>query len=473
MTVIAELRRLATAEPSEPSWEELIAALEALPAEDAAGAIAAALDELRTRLAIWPLDIPRRLPLRWIFDEPTGGGTRSTLRARPWPRGVALATHLRLDGPVLTSSRGELLRLIEAPELLGLRSLDLGLAYASQRQWRQIASRPTRQALRHLALRGADARLAPLLDGPCFAALAHLDLSDGSLGAPEVFALVRATHLTKLEQLDLARNPIGDAGLAAVADAGVVSGRLERTNLTDAGMTHLARSPHLAALDVLDLSDNRIGAAGIAHLMASRGVENVRALDLRGCAIGPEGAEAIAASPHVHRLRGLGLHGGRIGARGLAALTRAGWFVDVEDLDLAYGELDDEALETLVRLPSSRLRRLDLGSSAITAHGLQRLLASPAGSRLEQLSLHSCVRLGPQGAAALATAPTSASLQILNLQNCNLGAPGARSLAGSPFLSNLRELWIWTGDIQRDGERSAWNIKAALAAALPHTRIIG
>lgn len=470
---MAELRRLATAEPSEPHWEELVAALELLPAGDTAAAIDTTLDELRARLATWPPDIPRRLPLRWIFAEPMGGGRRSALRAKPWHPGVELATHLQLDGQILTSSHGELLRLFEAPELMGLCSLDLGFACASRRQWRQIASRPTRHTLRHLALRGVGARIAPLLDGPCFAALEHLDLSDGSLGAAEISALVRAPHLTKLARLDLARNPIGDAGLAAVVDAGVVSGRLERTALTDAGMAQLARSPRLAAQGVLDLSNNRITAAGVAHLMASRGVENVRALDLRGCAIGPEGAEAIAASAHVHRLRSLGLHGGHIGARGLAALTRTGWFVDIEDLDLAYCAIDDDALEGLVRLPSSRLRRLDLGSAAITAHGLQRLLASPVGSQLEALSLHSCLRLGPKGAAAVAEAPASASLRILNLQNCNLGVQGARCLAASPFLAGLRELWIWTGDIQRDGERYAWDIKAELAAALPHARIIG
>ena len=64
-------------------------------------------------------------------------------------------------------------------------------------------------------------------------------------------------------------------------------------------------------------------------------------------------------------------------------------------------------------------------------------------------------------------------MRVLNLQNCSLGAQGARHLAGSPFLANLRELWIWTGDIQRDGEHYAWDIKATLAAALPNVRIIG
>lgn len=467
----ALLRRLAAAPPSERGWDEIVAALDGLdPVADDL------IEELRDQLETWPIEIRRVLPLRWLFDEPIQVGRRGRLRPKPWPRGVELATHLDLSaprGPALTSSGGELLRLFQASELEGLRSIDLGSNGASVKQWAQIAALPTRRSLRHLAIRRADSQIARALTGPCFGALGHLDLRDGQLGPADLALLLEAPSLAHLARLDLARNPIEDAGLALLAGSRCLSGELERTKVTDAGMVHLGRSERLAALAVLALDDNRIGAPGVASLMASADLENLRALGLARCRIGPEGAQAIATAPRLRLLRRLRLGHGRIGAHGLEALAGAGWFGELEDLELSYCDLDDAALSALVRLRSSRLRRLDLGSAAITARGLERLLASPVGSQLEELSLHSCVELGPQGAAAIARAPTSARLRVLNLQNCNIGAAGARALASSPHLGGLRELWIWSGDIMQDGDRYLRDAKAMLEAALPGATVIG
>ena len=465
-----QLRRVAAASPSQFAWEAIVAALDHLDPipEDL-------FEELRARLKTWPVEIHRPLPLRWLFREPVGI-SRIGLRPKPWPRGIEFATHLDLREPrpiTLTSSGGELLRLFQAPELEGLCSISLGASSVSVKQWGQIAARPTRHSLRHFALQGVTSRIAPFLIGSCFAALEHLDLRDGQLGASDIGMLLQAPALAQLRQLDLANNPIGDAGLLLLAKARCLSGELERTGLTDAGMVHLSRSEHLATLEVLRLSENRIGAPGVAALMTSTHLENLRALHFDRCPIGPDGAQAIGAAQHLYRLRELRLHGGRIGPRGLSTLTKALWFTELEDLDLSYCDLDDAALKHLIQLRTSRLRRLSLGSAAITAHGLGHLLASAAGSHLEELLLHSCVELGPQGAAAIANAPTSARLRVLNLQNCKIGAAGALALASSPYLKGLRELWIWSGDLLHDGKKYVADAKERLQAALPNTAVIG
>lgn len=189
--------------------------------------------------------------------------------------------------------------------------------------------------------------------------------------------------------------------------------------------------------------------------------------------ISEDGACAIAEAPHLSVLRTLNLRGGKIGARGLKALSGSPWFGHLEKLDLSYCDLDDQSLKPLFRLRASGLRELDFGGNPITAHRLGHLLASPAGSELETLNLHSCVQLGAQGAAVVARTPSSTRLRILNLQNCRIGASGARSLARSPYLSGLRELWIWSGELLRGGTQYDWDAKALLAAALPNTTIIG
>lgn len=462
--------RFVAAPPSEQAWDELVSALEA-PEEFAD----ADFEAVHTRLASWPQEIRRVLPLRWIFQEPILVG-RGGLRPRPWPRGVALATHLDLSAPrqpVLSSSRGDLLQLFQARELEGLRSIDLGYHSASPKQRAQIAARPTRHALRQLSMRGVDARGLTMLTGSCLAALEELDLRGGDLGPAEVALLLQTPSLARLTHLWLARNPITDAGLALFVESRCLTGDLERTGVTDAGLHHLADSRHLAGLEQLTLSDNRIGPSGVARLMASRGVSHLHALALHRCAVGPAGAQAIAEAPHLGPLRVLDLGHGKIGGPGLRALAGAWWVSGVEELDLSYCDLDDAALRPLSQLRSSSLRRLKLSSAQLSAHGLGHLLASPAGSRLEELHLYGCRALGPQGAAAIARAPTSKHLRVLNLQNCSLGAEGARALASSPYLRELRELWIWGGDLLREGDRQVFDGTAALRAGLPGVRILG
>lgn len=72
----------------------------------------------------------------------------------------------------------------------------------------------------------------------------HLDLTGVKPVAAELF---QSPYLARIQSLDLLRNGLGDAEVAA-----------------------LAASPHLANLRWLDLSINKIGAAGLEALAASR-----------------------------------------------------------------------------------------------------------------------------------------------------------------------------------------------------------
>jgi hypothetical protein len=138
------------------------------------------------------------------------------------------------------------------------------------------------------------------LSGEAFAAHAE----ELSARAP-----IRSVHLNpRLEKeieetvwhaLELADDPIGDAGAQA-----------------------LAQSPHLGKLTTLDLAGNLIGPEGAAALAASPHLAGLTALHLGYDFIGPEGAAALAASPHLAGLTELTVEGNEnhLGDEGRAML---------------------------------------------------------------------------------------------------------------------------------------------------------
>jgi uncharacterized protein (TIGR02996 family) len=93
-------------------------------------------------------------------------------------------------------------------------------------------------------------------------------------------------------------------------------------NLEVQSVSHLADSPWLAWLNLLDLSFNFIGDEGAAILAASPNLTNLRHLWLRRNNIGDKGATALAAAEGPTKLETLSLIDNQIdnaGARALAA----------------------------------------------------------------------------------------------------------------------------------------------------------
>jgi len=82
------------------------------------------------------------------------------------------------------------------------------------------------------------------------------------------------------------------------------------------------------------------------------------------------------------------------------------------------------------------IRHLTLGDTGLGPEGLRAIL--PSLAHVESLDLGGNP-LGPEGAALLAAAPLPA-LSVLKLARCNIGIDGAKALAASPLLAQLREL---------------------------------
>jgi Leucine Rich repeat len=167
---------------------------------------------------------------------------------------------------------------------------------------------------------------------------------------------------------------------------------LERTQVTGAGLTALARLPRLAELV---LHDRELGEAGFAALAT---VTHLRRLELSG---------------HTEDPR----------------VTGIGGLIGLEQLRLHYPELDDRAMTEIGKL--IRLRELDLGGTALSDVGLAAL-AGLGG--LEALTLSS-TRVTNRGLAHLATL---AHLQRLELDHTDVVDAGVHHLIGLQELVSLR-----------------------------------
>lgn len=137
--------------------------------------------------------------------------------------------------------------------------------------------------------------------------------------------------LDHLRTLDLFNTPVGDAGLARLAQQlpGLTSLNLAGTSVTDAGMAHVAS---LGALEVLHLGWTEIGDPGLAALAGHGAVKTII------------------------------LHGTRVSDAGMTDLAR---FAVVEAIDLQETQVGDAGVAALVPL-AAQLRRLYLGYTPIT-----------------------------------------------------------------------------------------------------------
>jgi uncharacterized protein (TIGR02996 family) len=142
-------------------------------------------------------------------------------------------------------------------------------------------------------LEEGDAPALPLLGSPSLTNLTTLELAGCRLGDAAVKVLASNPALARLTTLNLG------------------SDRTEEVSGNDfgpEGVAALARSPHLASVEVLDLEDAwRAGAEGLRALLRSRHFPHLRSLNLKGTGLDNDAVTRLAASPFVVRLRELQL----------------------------------------------------------------------------------------------------------------------------------------------------------------------
>jgi len=213
--------------------------------------------------------------------------------------------------------------------------------------------------------------------------------------------------------------------------------------------TALARSDRLEHLRALVLDRAGVGSAGLVTLAGARSLRNLTRLTIRGEAV-IYGEEAVIRSD------------------GVEALADSHVFANLEALDLAGNDIDDEALAHLVRSPHLvNLRELNLSRNDLFAAGLEVLEDEGWEMRLEALDL-SHNRIGDAGARRLGESEVLNELVRLTLDGCEIGPEGAEALARADWFPALRALSLNDNDVG-PGVRAV----AAAGAGLGELRLRG
>ncbi|HVK14478.1 MAG TPA: TIGR02996 domain-containing protein [Gemmataceae bacterium] len=131
-------------------------------------------------------------------------------------------------------------------------------------------------------VRAGGARVLAECEG--LATLTELHLANQAIGDAGLFHLASSPHLSRLEQLHLRNNEIGTMSAQNIED--------------------FCASPYLTRLRVLDLSDNPLGPAGAQALSEWPGLRDLRLLDISDCELTTDAGRSLARSPYWHdRLR--------------------------------------------------------------------------------------------------------------------------------------------------------------------------
>ncbi|XP_066528468.1 NLR family CARD domain-containing protein 3-like [Hoplias malabaricus] len=253
---------------------------------------------------------------------------------------------------------------------------------------------------------------------------------------------------SRLRELVLSGNSIGDTGLRRFTDGLGNSNKLEKLRLsycriTPQGCSILASEliPKLLHLKELDLSENSLREAGI-QLLASQ-LRNpqckLEILRLKDCRVTPNGSFALASALRLNpsHLRELDLHWNNPGDEGVKQLVKVmeNPVCKLDVLWLSYGMLTEKCCEVLAsafRCCSAALKAVDLSGNSIRDTGVELLSEGLTSShcKLEIMRLAFC-ELTEKGATALASALTAnpTALKELDLSQNPIGDSGLKALS--------------------------------------------
>lgn len=163
--------------------------------------------------------------------------------------------------------------------------------------------------------------------------LESLELSGNRLNGEAIEAIFADADLSQLRALDLLDDPIGVKGCRALAKLGfealeelVLGGSGaamvdEEPTFGDAALEALLGSESLPGLRTLELSFFLFGSEGAKHLASSPILAEVEILNLQSNPIKDEGVIALAGSPYLRELRALNLGYTQMASRGVDALA--------------------------------------------------------------------------------------------------------------------------------------------------------
>jgi uncharacterized protein (TIGR02996 family) len=266
-------------------------------------------------------DLLARLPIRRLRLIEPNAVWKSLWNCR-WLERIA---ELDLCGAELAQC--DLTPLFRSPYLHSLQVLDL-----SFNQLEDKALLPCRRGgalprLRCLALndnRLTDRTVALLADSPCRKHLEELDLSRNEITAEGVRTLV-AHCWPQLHQVRLSGTPLGDHGLALLADSSLF----------------LRMAQRHGCLELQGQAQHPLSPAGIEALVQAEAAAHLRVVHLGQQGLGDDGLVTLLGSDRWPRLRRLYLPRNRITDQAIIRLRPfwPHWLAQLSSLDLAHNRL--------------------------------------------------------------------------------------------------------------------------------------
>ena len=200
--------------------------------------------------------------------------------------------------------------------------------------------------------------------------LGELSLANTDSTRDAMPLLADVSWLWQLRIVDLSRNEVSPALLGALADVRAL--RIVQVELD--GDAAAALAPMFAQLRHLAIARNPLGDAGLAAFAGDSAIET---LDLRDCRLRDASLRVIAAQ-RWPRLRALALSGNSFTPDGIAELVRSPMAARLVRLDLANCDLDDSAIPLLANAPAlAGLRSLNLAGTKLAERSLLALARSP------------------------------------------------------------------------------------------------
>jgi uncharacterized protein (TIGR02996 family) len=158
-----------------------------------------------------------------------------------------------------------------------------------------------------------------------------------------------------------------------------------RTGGDLSALSRVCAKPLPAQVTALDLSANKLAASDIALLAASDWPRQLEDLTL---AFNQLDDAAMAALGHWPVLTGLNLSVNRIGPAGIDALLRRPAVPQLSSLVLSVNQVGDVGLTQLAQsVLAGQIRRLDLAKAGISFAGINRTVSSPLWQGMERLIL--------------------------------------------------------------------------------------
>ncbi len=226
-------------------------------------------------------------------------------------------------------------------------------------------------------------------------------------------------------------------------------------DITASTVSAIVDSPKSRSLTALSFAFEPLGDAGLKAMAGWQGLKSLTTLSYDKCGVTADGLSALLTGPYGQELPGLSLKWQAIGDSGAAVLAQARLRGNLTLTDTQIGGAGARRL-----IESAPSRALYLNENPIGPGGLVGLVG--IGEGLVSLNLQDC-GLDETDAKALAAVGASPDFKGLYLRD-DLGDAGVLAIAKAPWLGQLEQLLVMTkaSAAAKTSLSAAWGERAGL-----------